>query len=42
MTSIIRTNAHNQGFIELVKILDADLAERDGEDHAYYYLHSPQ
>jgi GNAT superfamily N-acetyltransferase len=36
MTRLVRTNAHNQGFIELVKNLDADLAERDGEDHAYY------
>jgi len=36
MTRIVRTNAHNLGFMELVKNLDADLAERDGEDHAYY------
>lgn len=36
MTRIVRTDAHNQGFIDLVNNLDADLAERDGEDHAYY------
>ena len=36
MTRIIKTDAHNQDFIELVKNLDTDLAERDGEDHAYY------
>ena len=33
---IIRTNSRNKDFIELVKLLDADLAIRDGEDHAFY------
>jgi len=33
---IIRTNSQNQDFIDLVKLLDADLAIRDGEDHAFY------
>jgi len=33
---IIRTNSQNQDFIELVKLLDVDLANRDGEDHAFY------
>ncbi len=31
-----RTNAEHPDFIALVKHLDADLAERDGADHAYY------
>lgn len=33
---IIRTNSDNQLFIELVKLLDTDLAERDGDDHSFY------
>ena len=33
---LIRTDAHNPDFINLVKLLDADLAIRDGEDHAFY------
>ena len=33
---IIRTNAGNPDFVELVKHLDAELAVRDGEDHAFY------
>jgi len=33
---IIRTNSQNKDFIELVRFLDADLAQRDGEDHAFY------
>ena len=36
MIKIIRTNSHHKDFIELVKLLDADLAIRDGEDHAFY------
>jgi GNAT superfamily N-acetyltransferase len=36
MIRIIRTNSDNQDFIGLVKHLDADLAERDGEDHSFY------
>ncbi|MCB0794838.1 MAG: GNAT family N-acetyltransferase [Flavobacteriales bacterium] len=31
-----RTNAQDAQFVALVRQLDADLAERDGEDHAYY------
>jgi len=34
--TIIRTNSDNTDFIDLVKLLDADLAIRDGEDHAFY------
>ena len=36
MITIRRTDSDNQDFIELVKQLDADLAERDGKDHAFY------
>lgn len=36
MQKIIRTDSKNQDFIDLVKLLDADLAKRDGEDHAFY------
>jgi putative acetyltransferase len=36
MTTIIRTNSDNPDFVSLVKLLDADLAERDGEDHPFY------
>ncbi|MEJ2193880.1 MAG: GNAT family N-acetyltransferase [Ignavibacteriaceae bacterium] len=36
MIQIIRTNSENKDFIELVKHLDIELAERDGEDHPYY------
>lgn len=33
---IIRTDSNHRDFIELVKHLDADLAERDGTDHSFY------
>ncbi len=36
MNEIIRTNSSNEDFVKLVKLLDADLAIRDGEDHAFY------
>ena len=36
MIKIIRTDSNNPDFIELVKWLDAELAERDGVDHSYY------
>jgi putative acetyltransferase len=36
MITIIRTNSDNLDFIELVKLLDADLAKRDGADHSFY------
>lgn len=36
MTTVIRTDSDNPDFISLVKQLDADLAERDGADHAFY------
>ena len=33
---IIRTDSDNPDFVKLVKFLDADLAERDGNDHSFY------
>lgn len=36
MLRILRTDSENQDFIELVKYLDADLAERDGAEHSFY------
>jgi hypothetical protein len=34
MINFIRTGSDNRDFIELVKLLDADLAIRDGDKHA--------
>jgi GNAT superfamily N-acetyltransferase len=36
MIEILRTDSGNQDFINLVKHLDADLAERDGSEHSFY------
>lgn len=36
MINIIRTAADNNDFIELVRLLDADLAIRDGDKHIFY------
>lgn len=36
MIKLLRTNATNLDFIELVKFLDADLQIRDGEEHSFY------
>ena len=36
MIEIIRTDSENKDFVELVRHLDADLAKRDGDDHAFY------
>ena len=36
MIKIVRTNSDNQDFINLVKHLDSDLAERDGNNHSFY------
>ena len=36
MIKITRTNSSNTDFQSLVKLLDAFLAIRDGEDHAFY------
>jgi GNAT superfamily N-acetyltransferase len=36
MLKLIRTDSDNNNFKALVKLLDADLAIRDGADHAFY------
>ncbi len=36
MIEIRRTNSEDPDFIEPVKHLDKDLAERDGDEHAFY------
>jgi len=36
MTRIVRTNSKHPDFIKLVKLLDADLAISDGDEHAFY------
>ena len=36
MVRIVRTDSENPDFIDLVKYLDADLAEKDGEQHLFY------
>ncbi len=36
MINLIRTNSDNKDFIALVKSLDAELAELDGDEHAFY------
>jgi len=36
MTELLRTNSESPDFIVLVKLLDADLAARDGKDHQFY------
>ena len=36
MLKITRTDSDNPNFTELVKHLDADLAGRDGDEHAFY------
>jgi GNAT superfamily N-acetyltransferase len=33
---LVRTDASNADFVEMVKLLDADLAIRDGDEHAFY------
>ncbi len=36
MTQFIRTDSDNTDFKRLVALLDADLARRDGDEHAFY------
>lgn len=36
MITITRTDSSNPDFVALVQLLDADLAVRDGDDHAFY------
>lgn len=35
--TVLRTSSKNIDFINLVKLLDQDLAIRDGEDHSFYH-----
>lgn len=34
--NLLRTDSENPDFVSLVRLLDADLAKRDGNDHAFY------
>jgi GNAT superfamily N-acetyltransferase len=36
MISLLRTNSENTDFVKIVKLLDADLAIRDGKEHLFY------
>ena len=36
MIKYIRTNSLSKDFVSLVRMLDADLARRDGEEHKFY------
>jgi putative acetyltransferase len=36
MITLVRTNSDNDDFIALIKKLDKELAERDGNDHSFY------
>jgi putative acetyltransferase len=36
MIDLIRTDFENRDFRDLVKLLDSELAETDGEDHSFY------
>ncbi len=36
MTKLIRTTSDHPDFISLVRLLDADLARRDGDEHSFY------
>jgi len=36
MTTLFRTNSKNPDFIQLVKLLDLELAIADGEEHSFY------
>jgi GNAT superfamily N-acetyltransferase len=33
---LTRTDSENSGFVALVKLLDVDLAQKDGEEHSFY------
>jgi len=36
MIKILRTDSENQDFIKLIRFLDKDLSEKDGNDHFFY------
>jgi putative acetyltransferase len=40
MKSIKRTIGNNTDFVALVKLLDEDLAVRDGEEHSFYHQYN--
>lgn len=40
MLKLIRTDSNNEDFRELVGHLDAYLAEKDGEEHAFYHQYN--
>jgi len=40
MIRILRTDSTNRDFIALVRLLDADLAVRDGKEHSFYATHN--
>jgi len=37
MNSLLRTDSSHPDFQQLVELLDADLKERDGDEHAFYH-----
>ncbi len=37
---LVRTDSTEPDFLRLVSLLDAELAERDGEDHSFYSLYN--
>lgn len=37
MIQLERTNSANEDFLALVALLNADLAQRDGDEHAFYH-----
>ncbi|MHA7942110.1 GNAT family N-acetyltransferase [Formosa sp. 3Alg 14/1] len=36
MIKIIRTDSKHEDFVDLVRLLDSELAERDGDEHSFY------
>ncbi len=36
MITIVRASSDHKDFVDLVRFLDAELAKRDGDDHAFY------
>lgn len=36
MIKIIRTDSKHEDFVDLVRQLDSELAERDGDEHSFY------
>lgn len=37
MVQLIKTNSTSEDFIQLVRLLDSELAIKDGDDHAFYH-----